>query len=67
MTDAQSEPERWRDPIVAEVRRAREALFAAAGYDLREFCRRMREKQSVSGRRVVTRERPQTPGDKKAG
>ena len=27
----------WQDPIVAEVRAAREALFAAAGYDIREF------------------------------
>ena len=56
MTDAQSEEERWRDPIVAEVRRAREALFAAAGYDIREFCRRMRERQATSGHRVVTRD-----------
>jgi hypothetical protein len=61
MTDAQSDKERWRDPIVTEVRRAREALFAAAGYDIREFCRRMRERQATSGHRVVTRDTPGKP------
>ncbi len=44
----------WHDPIVAEVRGAREALFAAAGYDIREFCRRLREEQATSGHQVVT-------------
>lgn len=38
------------DPIVAEVRSAREALFAAAGFDLEEFCRQMRERQAAGGR-----------------
>ena len=55
MTDASVEREPWHDPIVAEVRRAREALFAAAGYDIRELCRRLREEQATSGHRVVTR------------
>ena len=45
----------WQDPIVAEVRAAREALFAAAGYDIREFCRRARAAQADSGHPVVTR------------
>jgi hypothetical protein len=45
----------WQDPIVAEVRAAREALFAAAGYDIREFCRRARAAQANSGHAVVTR------------
>ena len=45
----------WHDPIVAEVRVAREALFAAAGYDIREFCRRARAAQATSRRPVVTR------------
>jgi hypothetical protein len=45
----------WRDPLVAEVRRIREDLFAAAGRDIHEFCRRLREKQARSGHRVVTR------------
>ncbi len=45
----------WQDPIVAEVRAAREALFAAAGYDIRTFCRRARAAQAASGHPVVTR------------
>lgn len=48
------EHERFEDPIVAEVRKAREALFAAAGYDLDEFCRQLRERQQKEGRRVVS-------------
>jgi hypothetical protein len=43
------------DPIVAEVRKVREALFAEADYDLEKFSRLLREKQSTSTRRVVTR------------
>jgi len=52
---------RWEDPIVAEVRRAREELFAAAGYDLDLFCRQLRERQEKEGRHAVTRppRRPQ--------
>ena len=45
----------WRDPIVAEVRQTRQALFAAAGYDIHEFCRRVREEQAGSGHEVVSR------------
>ena len=51
----------WHDPIVAEVRAAREALFAAAGYDIREFCRRARAAQATSGHPVVTRRSHPTP------
>jgi hypothetical protein len=52
----------WQDPVVAEVRAAREALFAAAGYDIREFCRRARAAQADSGHPVVTR-RPRRPSN----
>ena len=45
----------WRDPIVAEVRAVRTALFAASGNDIREFCRRLREEQALSGHVIVTR------------
>jgi hypothetical protein len=48
------ETEHWEDPIVAEVRRVRGDLFAAAGYDLEEFCKRLREQQQREGRAVVT-------------
>jgi len=49
------EEERWEDPIVAEVRKAREELLAAAGYDLEELCRRLSEQQQREGRSTVTR------------
>jgi hypothetical protein len=42
MIDTPRQSAAWQDPIVAEVRAARQALFAAAGCDIREFCRRLR-------------------------
>ena len=45
----------WDDPIVSEVRKAREAIFAAADYDLERLSQRLRQEQSDSGRQVVTR------------
>ena len=48
------------DPIVAEVRAIREALFAAAGYDLEEFCRQIRASEVAEGRTSVVRP-PRTP------
>ena len=46
----------WLDPIVAEVREAREALFAEANYDIYEFCRRLSDRQAGSGHPVVKRD-----------
>ena len=37
------------DPIVEEVRAAREALFAQAGYDLEEFGRQIRASEAAEG------------------
>ena len=45
----------WQDPIVAEVRAVRSALFAASGNDIREFCRRAREQQAASGHVILMR------------
>ena len=42
------------DQIIAEVRAAREALFAAAGYDLDELCRQLLARQEAAGREAVT-------------
>ena len=42
------------DPIVAEVRAVREALFAEAGYDLGEFVHRVRVAQADTSHVVVT-------------
>lgn len=47
--------EPWQDPIVAEVRQAREALFAESGYDIYEFCRRLEARQATSGHPIVKR------------
>jgi hypothetical protein len=45
----------WRDPIVAKVRKVREALFAEANYDIHEFYRRLADRQANSGHPVVKR------------
>jgi hypothetical protein len=61
MSDDSTGP--WRDPIVAEVRQARETLYAAAGYDIHEFCRHLRERQESSGHPVVRRSTAPTAAD----
>ena len=55
MNDAHRQDRAWQDPIVAEVRAVRSALFAAFGNDIREFCRRLREERAVSGHDLLTR------------
>ena len=54
MSETSNDGSVWHDSIVAEVRAAREALFAEADYDIREFCRRVRVEQAKSGHHVVT-------------
>jgi len=44
----------WEDPIVAEVRAARAALWAAAGCDLEKLAERLRQEQALSGHAVVS-------------
>jgi hypothetical protein len=61
MTKPLPKDEPWEDPIVAEVRRAREKIFAAAGYDLDELARQLNERQEREGRPVITR----SPGESK--
>lgn len=66
MTDVHEQEALWQDPIVAEVRAVRSALFAASGSDIREFCRRLREAQARSGHVIVThpsQRRPTTSSD----
>jgi hypothetical protein len=43
----------WSDPIVAEVRAARAALWAHAGGDMAEFLRQARESQAGSGHPII--------------
>jgi len=54
MLHPQRDEQPWTDEIVAEVRSAREQLFAACDYDLEKLAERLRQNQKVSGRAVVT-------------
>ncbi|HTS53520.1 MAG TPA: hypothetical protein VMH26_09630 [Burkholderiales bacterium] len=58
MPRSQPEEQPWADEIVAEVRSAREELFAASGYDLKKFAERLRAAQEASGRAAVTYPKP---------
>jgi hypothetical protein len=44
----------WIDPIVDEVRRARDAYAARFNYDLRAIYRDLKEREKRSGRKVVS-------------
>lgn len=55
MSEHVSGPAPWEDPIVEEVRRARNELFAEANNDLATLCERLRKEQELSGHPVVRR------------
>jgi len=42
------------DPVVAEIHEVRRRLLEASGGDVEKFRQRLRERQRVSGRRVVS-------------
>lgn len=44
----------WSDPIVDEVRRARDAYAARFNYDLRAIFRDLKDKERRSGRTLVS-------------
>ena len=44
----------WSDPIVEEVRRARDAYAARFNYDLRAIYRDLKEQEKRSGRKIVS-------------
>jgi hypothetical protein len=44
----------WLDPIVAEVRKAREEHAATFNYDLEAICRDLREIEKRNRRKVVS-------------
>ena len=44
----------WSDPIVDEVRRARDAYAARFNYDLRAIYRDLKEQEKRSGRQIVS-------------
>ena len=43
----------YADPVVAELHEVRRRLLEANGGDVEDFRRRLREKEKVSGRKVV--------------
>ena len=52
----------WQDPIVEEVRRARDAYAAQFQGDFAAMFRDLQEKQRTSGRKIVSyAEEPQQP------
>lgn len=54
MVHTQREEQPWTDQIVAEVRSAREQLFAACDYDLEKLADRLHQAEKASSRAVVT-------------
>lgn len=44
----------WTDPIVDEVRRARDAYAARFNYDLRAIFRDLKEQEKRSGRKLIS-------------
>ena len=44
----------WSDPIVDEVRRARDAYAARFNYDLRAIFRDLKEQEKRSGRKLAS-------------
>ena len=54
MPGSQPGKQPWTDEIVAEVRSARERLFAACDHDLKKLAERLRAAHEASGRAAVT-------------
>jgi len=44
----------WSDPIVDEVRRARDAYAARFNYDLKAIFRDLKEQEKRSGRQIIS-------------
>ncbi len=44
----------YSDPVVAAIHEVRRRLLEASGGDVATFRQRLRERQSVSGRRIVS-------------
>jgi hypothetical protein len=54
MAQAKREESTWKDPIVEEVRAAREKLFAACDYDLDKLGKHLQEHELKYGRATVS-------------
>ena len=46
---------KWIDPIVEEVRKAREEIWKESNYDLDQLCAKLRENRKAHAARVVTK------------
>jgi len=44
----------WRDEVLEEIYRNREEHAKSFNYDLKAICDDLREKQAVSGRRIIS-------------
>ena len=55
MTRTEEHQKPGNDPIVSEVRKIREGLFAGFEYNLDKYAEHLRKKQEDSGLQVVTR------------
>jgi hypothetical protein len=45
----------WQDPIVEEIRKAREEYAARFGFDLEAICQDLRAREAAHPERLVTR------------
>ncbi len=45
----------WKDPVVEEVREAREELARRAGYDFKVYINNLRENEKKSKAKIVSR------------
>ena len=52
----------WLDPIVDEVRRTRERLAEAAGFDVGAIFADLRQRETHSASRLVRRQKNDRPG-----
>jgi len=53
----------WDDPIVSEVRRAREQLAAQFGFDVKAIFDDLRNRQGMLGNRLVSRKKHAETGN----
>jgi len=48
-------PDKFEDPVVAEIHATRAAMLDAAGGDIRDLMRQVAERQRKSKHRIITR------------
>ena len=62
-----NEAEAWTDPIVEEVRHARDEHTARFNYDLKAICADLRRRQDASDRSVLSLEPKRPDGATRGG